>query len=220
MVQEERNAAPKLRNRRRRAFTLMEVLVVVAIIGLVMAIAVSALNTFFKKEDVSGVANNVRTVIQHAVIEMQNRNLRTFVELSQVSATPPFWRVKLYADTNDNGILEPLTDAVIQTFDCPSQISFSTVNTTSMETAGWSVNTADTATRSLLCDYQGRTANSGTQVTNTTIATLEITHRDMLLLSAPKLKPSIRYEIRIGPLWNATVQRSSWNTVSSAWVKL
>ena len=223
-----RTVQSRVRDRRakshRRAFSLVELLIVVAIIGIIAAIAGAQVSKTFRRAKVDTVADAMRNFIQEAGSQVQKQNLPVFVELSRVAAPPPgFYRLQSISDSRTNSQLDgpyntmpvgdPANDAtkdtILATYDVPSDIVLSIVNGSQIDTAFWSTNTADTSTRQLLCDFQHRTidpsAISGRQIAG--VATLSVSHADMVRTTG-KLTPLVNDQIRINPIWSAHVLRT------------
>ena len=204
----------------RRAFSLVELLVVVAILGIILAIAVGQASKSFRRAKVDSIADTIRNFIQDAGAQVQKQNLPVFIELSWVAApSPGFYRFQAIADSLTNGVLDgppynPIgtidatKDSIVAQYDVPSEIALSgIVGAAQIESTLWSTNTADQSTRSLLCDFQRRTINptSGGQIAG--VATLSVSHVNMLQ-SSGQLKPLINDQIRINPIWSARILRT------------
>lgn len=207
---------PALRHER-RGFGLIEILVTVAIIGIIALIAVAQLSRTFQRAAVEGAADNARAVMQRAATDMKMRGRPTFVEVAQAAGR---WELRLWEDTNENGALNAApTDTLRQTYVFPPGIALSTANTAQIQTTNWSVNSADSVARYIGCDNLSRAFTPGTpQIQGPAVLTL--THELMLPLNNPKLAPTVRYELRVNPVWSVAVQRSRYNTSTSTWTKL
>ncbi len=191
------------------------------VVGLVSLIAIWKVGQTAQRANLENAANGISAMIQRAQNEMKSRGHATFIELSQASATPQAWRVRMWEDTNDNGVLDAApTDTLLDTFLPGTSISFSTTSTSQMATVNWSVNSTDTASRYLMCDFLGRTFIPGPpRVQNTAAATLDVTHVNMMPITSGKLTPALKYEIRVNPVWSSGIQRYTWSNTSSSWSK-
>lgn len=65
--------------KKRRGFSLIELLAVIAILGITLTIAISALNSTFKRQRVNSAAEEVKSLAGRALVESQSRNLQTFL---------------------------------------------------------------------------------------------------------------------------------------------
>ena len=222
-----RSKVRALRTRsRRRGFSLIELLIVVAILGLILAIAGAQVSKTFRRAKVDTVADTVRNFIQDAAGQVQKQNLPVFIVLSRVtSPAPGFYRLQAIADSgatasaldgpvyNTKPVGDPANDAtkdtIVAQYDVPGEIALSGTSAAvpQIESTFWSVNTLDTASRTLLCDFQRRAIDPGTGRQIVGVATLSVSHVDMLQATG-MLKPLINDQIRINPIWSARILRT------------
>jgi prepilin-type N-terminal cleavage/methylation domain-containing protein len=215
------------RRSRVRGFTLLEGLIVVAVIGLIVAIGYQQITKSIQRAKLDDTANNsLRLLIQRASTEMQRRGVATFVRIGP--ATASLLRVKLIADTTNDGVLQDPTDlptpnpadTLVDSVDIPlgtgQQIALSSLDASQIESTRWEWQGAvpdwsDTRTdmtfgRLLMCDFQGRAIRPDTGLQIDQVATLRLTHVNALP-PIETLQPPVRYELHISPLWNVTAIR-------------
>jgi prepilin-type N-terminal cleavage/methylation domain-containing protein len=120
------------RTRRTRAFTIIELLVVITIIGITVLISAVEVNKASQRAKLVGAANDLRTFLARAVTEMQRvrclnvgctstAQYETFVEIG-AQATDGSTPVRIYTDDNANGLLDIGTDNVVAKYTIPSGI--------------------------------------------------------------------------------------------------
>jgi prepilin-type N-terminal cleavage/methylation domain-containing protein len=208
---------------RRRGFTLMEAMVVVAIIGFTVAIAGAQVLRTLKRNQLSSTEQSLQLFASRAYLEMQRRGTMVFLKVGPVrpwtvAGPDAFVPVELWADADNDGALDTTKDLLIdslqlvildkQTGDNIQQISLSTVAVTQIESANWSANgTARSVARVLACDNFGRTIDPSTNQQIAASATLSITHTDMV---AGRLSPRLNFQLRISPAWSVQIQQLTY----------
>jgi prepilin-type N-terminal cleavage/methylation domain-containing protein len=211
------------RSARRRGFTLMEALVVVAIIGFTVVIAGTQVLRTLKRNQLSSTVQSVQLLMNRAYLEMQRRGTMVFVKVGPVRPWVPsgpdaFVPVELWVDADNDGALDTTKDLLLetqqlvildkQTGDNVQQISLSTSAVDQIESANWSANgTARSVARILACDSFGRTINPATNQQIAAAATLSITHADMV---TSRLLPRLNFQLRISPAWSVQVQQLTY----------
>lgn len=197
-------------------FTLIEVLVVVAILGLISVIATIAVSHAIQRQRLGVAAQQLAGFIESAFAKAQTAGggvILVGVPNSDGSCT-----FSLYSDTNNNGVYDAGTDTLLSTQLLPDDTVVQGLTLGSFSTFGSALwpSTGSGASKMLLlyCDSMGRTINP----TSAAIATspqspagpnaqilapmvLSLTHRFMLL---GKLGPRARYDVQVYPIWHAT----------------
>jgi type II secretory pathway pseudopilin PulG len=166
--------------------TLLEALIVLAIIALVTAIVTVPVNSYWQRSRLETTAGDVRNFLQQAYVEAVNQHTAITVTLQQVSGV---WTLRIAPPP----LRTPATYAL------PSFVSLAP--NPSFAAGGWPV---VGATRVLVCDTIGRTIDptTGQQVTST--RTLAITHERM---ADGSLSPNLRFDVQVYPLWNVSYQK-------------
>ncbi len=208
---------------RRRGFTLMEALVVVAIIGFTVALAGMGVLRTLKRNQLNSTVQSVQLLANRDYLEAQRRGTMTILRVGPaqpwtVAGPDGFVPVELWVDVNGNGAIDPGTDLLLdtqqlvitdrQTGDNVQQISLSTTAVDQIQSANWSANgTSRSVARLLACDTFGRTINPATGLQIAGLATLSITHADMV---AGRLTPRRNYQLRISPAWSVQIQETTY----------
>ena len=208
---------------RRRGFTLMEAMVVVAIIGFPVVIAGTQVLRTLKRNQLNSTVQSVQLLANRAYLEMQRRGAMTIVRIGPaqpwVAGDPDgFLPVELWVDVNNNGAIDPGTDLLLETQqlvildrrtgDNVQQISLSTSMVDQIQSANWSTDgVSRSVARVLACDTFGRAVYPATGQQIPAMATLSITHADMV---AGRLSPHRNYQLRISPAWSVQVQEQTY----------
>lgn len=173
---------------RARGFTLLEALVVVALVGIVVTIVVGTLQSTHQKLRLETAANDIDSLLESAHAAMVNTQAEVFVGLQKEP-----WRLRVARDA-------ALTD-VLEEFVVPDFVNFSIATLDGVET-NWPAAAAD-GPWLLRLDTVGRTTNvAGGLVT--AVQTLTVTHRDVV---TGRLKPRLRYQVSVYPLWRVDVAK-------------
>lgn len=177
-----------------RGFTLIEMIITVAILGLLAMIGSLALNKILKRQRVDVAAQEIRSFLQGAQAQATRSRSTVFV------------RIELA-----NGELRITADAagatVLDRYRIPESINFSTVTIGGLEGCTWPV-VIGTAIPALGCTPTGITVdpnNPSRQVV--AVQTLVLTHTEMV---EDALHPKIRYDIVVYPLWKTDATREMY----------
>jgi prepilin-type N-terminal cleavage/methylation domain-containing protein len=224
-----------------RGFSLLEAVVVVAVLGIIVAIGFQQVTKTLQRTALGKASNDLRLLAQRALTEMQRRSVVTFVRIGPAPGST--LRVKLIADTNgptgvpDGALQDPTDggggpfDTLVDSFDITlgagQQIALSSVAPNQVEADRWLFDSdgtpawADYATttdiardRVLMCDLHGRTVRPDTGLQIDRAAGLRFTHVNIL---AGTLQPPVRYELHISPVWSVQVVRQVKNS-ANVWV--
>ncbi len=175
---------PPVRRVSESGVTLLEALIVLAIIALITAVVTVPVNSYWQRSRLESTAGDIRNFLQQAYVEAVNQHTGITVTLRQVTGQ---WQLQIAPPPQHSPATYVLPDFVSLAYNPAAGAG------------GWPV---VGATRSLNCDTTGRTLdpNTGLQVTST--QTLAITHQRMVDGS---LAPNTRFDVQIFPLWNVTI---------------
>ena len=215
---------------RRRGFSLLELIVVVAILGITALIGISNVNASLKRQKVATAAEEVKTLAGRALTEMQNRNAPTFLvfgryvaeigtDVAVILSADEDTELDEAIDPNGDGLLDDASAAILlwrtrippEVFLARDSTSAAVVWAAAGEQPQLRIPDTDPAppdllfTNALACDFRGRALLPG--VAPPMIrgpARIQLTHRDMV---SGVLTPSVVHTVTIGPLFKATVTR-------------
>ena len=194
------DCVPTPARRREAGVTLFEVLVVLAILGLVTAVITVPVNSYYQRSVLQSAAGDVRNFLQVAYTEAVNQHTQMTVSMQQVAGQ---WQLQISPP--------PLNGPATYLF--PTVVDCTTLNPAATA-GGWpSTTTGGVTVRSLVCAPTGLTfipAGATCGATETAgsaaqeVKTLSITHTSMV---AGSLAPNTRFDIQIYPLWNVSYQK-------------
>lgn len=195
-------------HRGERGFTLLEMIIVAAILGMIALIATIAVSNAIKRQRLEVASRQLQSIMEKAYVLTAQRNAGVFMVLTPAYSDGSR-RVMLRADTDGDGQIssaelapydsskyavgDPNNDAIIT-----SDLVVSSCNWPSVTVGGSSM-------KVLLCDTQGRTLDpSVSPATQFSSALISLTRQDMTT-SPPALTPRTRYDITLGALWHSKI---------------
>ena len=106
-----------------RGFTLIEVIVVVAIGAIIAAVAVPNIRTFMERYQTKGAARDVMSALQQARSEAVRRARPVAVEF--VHGTGGAGVVRIFVDDGANGLVFEAGETVVSTLNMPPRVQLS-----------------------------------------------------------------------------------------------
>ena len=229
-----------LRPRSRRGFSLVEMLAVVAILGIIAIIGGGEISKAWKRQKMQSASTDIKILFQRALSEMQRRNMRTFIQVGPLitAGAARYMPIYLVGDADGDGALAacfanpptvPCPDLLIDEYDIvvkgltgvkgvtgvDQEFCLSDLDVTQVESSLWSDNsTSWNNPRVLMCDFQGRAIDtlSGRQIAGP--ATLVFTHVNVVNQA---LMPPTRYVLSINPVWTVRVAKQIEDSTNT-WV--
>ncbi|HQP87076.1 MAG TPA: type II secretion system protein [Thermoanaerobaculia bacterium] len=210
-----RSAPP---GRRRRGFSLIELIVVLAILGLTLTLGLSGIVSALKRQRLNTASADINTLVNRTLAEMQNRNLATYLVFGKyVAGTGTDVVVTIDRnndgdgfdiDTNGDGLFDDAApvDGVLHRVRLPEDVALSNtaLNAQSFNSQ-WLRPSSGPVSAALRCDFMGRAQIPGAaEVMISGPATVQLSHRDMI---AGSLTPHVTYTVSISPLFKASVAR-------------
>lgn len=202
---------------RRRGFTLLELLIVIAILGIALTFGLSGLNTILKRQRLNRAAEDVKATAARTLTEMQNRNQPAFFVVGKYVANQGT-DVAVVLDANGDGTLDEAFDPngdglfddgaaniVLWRARVPVDVALSNTGL-AVQTFNtqWERPSAGSASAVLLCDFLGRAVIPTTGAMITGPATVQLSHREMI---SGSLTPLVTYTVSIGPLFKTELAR-------------
>lgn len=174
-----------------RGFTLLEALIVVALLGIVAAMVGGILNSTYQRMRIESAVNDIDSLLESAHAAMVETQGEVFIGLMK---NP--WRLRV---TRDAALNDVLKEYVV-----PNFVGFSMATLEGVE-VNWPAPGPDGPWQ-LRLDTFGRTTTLGGAPVSA-VQTLTVTHRNVV---TGRLTPRVRYEVRIYPLWRVEVAKEVW----------
>jgi prepilin-type N-terminal cleavage/methylation domain-containing protein len=199
-----------------KGFSLIEVLVVVAILGLIATILTLNVSNTLKKQRLETAAEQLKSQVQLAQVLSAERSVGAFVVIAaQADGSHVVW---LVVDTNANNQLDfdptnPYAGADQPIRGTELNLTRDIVLATSQTPATywnginfWPVVNGNFA---LLCDARGLTFDPSRvpPAPFESAVPLSLTHVEM---ATGTLRPKFRYDLTVSPLWHTTLEREMY----------
>jgi prepilin-type N-terminal cleavage/methylation domain-containing protein len=222
----------------RRGFSLVEMLAVVAIIGIIVVIGGSEISKAWKRQKLQSASADIKILFQRAYSEVQRRGYPVFIKVGPLvtAGAVKYMPIYLIGDNAQNGIIDTFNKTPTATEDLlidqynivvkgltgtlgvtgvDQEFCLSDDGTNLVKSTLWSDNSADwNNPRVLMCDFQGRTIDTLTGRQIGAPATLVFTHVDVINGS---FQPPTRYMLSINPVWSVRVVKQITDS-TPAWV--
>ena len=215
-----RSAPP---GKRRRGFSLIELLVVVVILGLTLTLGLSGVVSALKRQRLGTAASEVSNLVTKVYSTMQDENEQTFLVFGKYIAGTGT-DVAVVVDRNGNGVcdeaIDPGNDGLFDDaptnlvpwrYRIPADVALSNAAANGQTfNAPWRrPSGTGPVSAVILCDFMGRAmtppeAVGGARAVVNTPATVTLTHADMI---SGKLTPQVTYTVSIAPLFRSTLRR-------------
>ncbi len=184
-----REGNPENTSSRDSGFTFIELLIVIAILGMIAAILTVAVSRAIKRQRLDTAAQQLRSFIDRAYVSTTQTGNGMFIQIGAVQ-TDGSRLVRLVEDNNSNQTLDS-TDQVLATETITDDLVLSNSSTagTAWPVVGGSLE--------MLCDSMGRAIDPTTGRQITQALSISLTHTDMT--GSGTLRPRLRYDIRSVP---------------------
>ena len=195
-----------------KGFSLIEILVVVAILGLISLIMTIAVSKSLKRQRLDTAAHEIQSFLNRAYTTTTSTGRATFIYIG-LAAPDGSRTMRIYDDTNNNGVFDSSADAVIATTLIPGDLVLA-APPTSAAFRSWPALSSTTGSFIIECDASGRAVDPPNSSTNGSAtagvfmalpAGVSITHSEMG--TGGTLRPNMSYLIFANLLWQPTVQK-------------
>ena len=177
--------APRSRSRGWRGFSLIEVMVVVAILGIIAVLGGGEIARAWKRQKLQSASGDVRVLFQRAYSEVFRRGTAVFIQVGPLvtAGASRYLPIYLVGDATQDQVLDnfqrvPLAgeDLLIDQYNIivkglsgtlgvsgvDQEFCLSILNTDEIQSTLWSDNTTPwTVKRVIMCDLQGRAMSVG-----------------------------------------------------------
>ncbi|MEJ2421071.1 MAG: prepilin-type N-terminal cleavage/methylation domain-containing protein [Acidobacteriota bacterium] len=175
---------------RDRGFTLIEMLIVLAIVGMIAVIGTIVISKALKRQRLQAAAEDIRGILQRVYTQTTATNQPAFVRIDINNR-----RIQIVGSTAGTPVLA--------TYILPEDISLSTSSVSGVQ-CNWPVVNGMPC---LECSVRGLALNPTTGAELSQVETLNVTHADMV---QGDLRPRKVYTISIYPIWHTQVSESNW----------
>ncbi|MBP7676087.1 MAG: type II secretion system protein [Thermoanaerobaculia bacterium] len=204
--------------KRRRGFSLVELIVVVAIIGITLSLGLTGVLSALRRQRLNTASAEINTLVGRTLTEMQNRNVPTYLVFGKYVAGVGTDVVVTIdqnndqdgfdIDTNGDGLFDDAApvDRILHRVRLPEDVALSNTALNAQNfNSQWLRPSSGPVSAALRCDSMGRAQIPGAaDVMISGPATLQLSHRDMI---AGSLTPLVTYTVSISPLFKARVAR-------------
>jgi len=109
--------------RDQRGFTLIEMLVVLALVAILMFISAPAIYNMVRQSKLRGITQEVTTLMRQARLDAIKTSAQAVVKIVPANATNPIPSVQAFSDRNADGLLSA-GEPVLATFPLPKGVTF------------------------------------------------------------------------------------------------
>ena len=109
--------------RDQRGFTLIEMLVVLALVAILMFISAPAIYNMVRQSKLRGITQEVTTLMRQARLDAIKSSAQAVVKIVPANATNPIPSVQAFSDRNADGLLSA-GEPVLATFPLPKGVTF------------------------------------------------------------------------------------------------
>jgi prepilin-type N-terminal cleavage/methylation domain-containing protein len=222
----------------RRGFSLMEMLAVVAILGIIAVVGGSEISRAWKRQKLQSASTDIRVLFQRALPEMQRRGMPVFVQVGPLvtAGTAKYLPIYLIGDADQDGAVGAFCrnppagalgcpDLLIDQYNIvvtgasgtmgvsgvDQEFSLSMADTTQVESTFWSG--SDTATKwtswSVPLLLRCDFQGRAVDATGRQIAAPATLNLTHVDIVHGSLMPPTRYVIAINPVWSVRVTKQT-----------